>query len=105
VRGTEQFHAVSGFWAEMEQLGQLGYKEVTLLGQNIDAYGRDLPGVTSEAVSIRLQTFYYVHDVRRFGRSVCHQSSSLFHRAPDCVLSCPSVSIFTFPFSLEITRC
>jgi len=30
----------------MEQLGQL--QAVTLLGQNIDAYGRDLPGVTSE---------------------------------------------------------
>jgi len=47
----------SAIRAEMEQLGQLGYKEVTLLGQNIDAYGRDLPGVTSEGViSIRLQT-------------------------------------------------
>ena len=25
-------------------LAEAGYKEITLLGQNIDAYGRDLPG-------------------------------------------------------------
>jgi len=57
VRGTEQSRMPSAIRAEMEQLGQLGYKEVTLLGRNIDAYGRDLPGVTSEGViSIRLQT-------------------------------------------------
>jgi len=24
------------------------FKEITLLGQNIDAYGRDLPGTTKE---------------------------------------------------------
>lgn len=29
----------------MMALGEAGFKEVTLLGQNIDAYGRDLPGV------------------------------------------------------------
>lgn len=27
---------------EMEDLAKAGYKEVTLLGQNIDAYGRDM---------------------------------------------------------------
>ena len=29
----------------MEGLAAQGYKEITLLGQNIDAYGRDLPGI------------------------------------------------------------
>jgi len=56
----------SAIRAEMEQLGQLGYK-VTLLGQNIDAYGRDLPGVTSEGRHQHTLTdlLYYVHDVRQ----------------------------------------
>jgi tRNA-2-methylthio-N6-dimethylallyladenosine synthase len=49
----------------MEQLGQQGYKEVTLLGQNIDAYGRDLPGVTESGRHQHTLTdlLYYVHDV------------------------------------------
>ena len=38
---------------------------MTLLGQNIDAYGRDLPGVTAEGRHLHTFTdlLYYVHDV------------------------------------------
>jgi len=46
VRGKEQSRTPEAIRAEMEELGKLGYQEITLLGQNIDAYGRDLPGVT-----------------------------------------------------------
>ncbi len=48
VRGVEQSRYPEAIRAEMFELGQQGYKEVTLLGQNIDAYGRDLPGSTPE---------------------------------------------------------
>ncbi|HEY9690150.1 MAG TPA: tRNA (N6-isopentenyl adenosine(37)-C2)-methylthiotransferase MiaB [Coleofasciculaceae cyanobacterium] len=44
VRGVEQSRYPDEIRREMEELGRQGYKEVTLLGQNIDAYGRDLPG-------------------------------------------------------------
>jgi tRNA-2-methylthio-N6-dimethylallyladenosine synthase len=49
----------------MEELARQGYKEVTLLGQNIDAYGRDLPGTTPEGRHQHTLTdlLYYVHDV------------------------------------------
>lgn len=65
VRGVEQSRTPEAIRTEMEQLGQLGYKEVTLLGQNIDAYGRDLPGVTLEGRHQHTLTdlLYYVHDV------------------------------------------
>lgn len=65
VRGIEQSRTPEAIRAEMEQLGQQGYKEVTLLGQNIDAYGRDLPGVTPEGRHQHTLTdlLYYVHDV------------------------------------------
>jgi tRNA-2-methylthio-N6-dimethylallyladenosine synthase len=65
VRGTEQSRTPEVIRAEMEHLGQLGYKEVTLLGQNVDAYGRDLPGVTAEGRHQHTLTdlLYYVHDV------------------------------------------
>lgn len=65
VRGVEQSRPPVAIYAEIEQLGQQGYREVTLLGQNIDAYGRDLPGVTSEGRHQHTLTdlLYLVHDV------------------------------------------
>lgn len=65
VRGVEQSRMPEAIRAEMEQLGQQGYTEVTLLGQNIDAYGRDLPGITAEGRRQHTLTdlLYYVHDV------------------------------------------
>lgn len=65
VRGVEQSRTPEAIRAEMEILGQQGYKEVTLLGQNIDAYGRDLPGVTATGRHLHTLTdlLSYVHDV------------------------------------------
>ncbi|WP_026735404.1 tRNA (N6-isopentenyl adenosine(37)-C2)-methylthiotransferase MiaB [Fischerella sp. PCC 9605] len=65
VRGVEQSRTPEAIRAEMVELGRLGYKEVTLLGQNIDAYGRDLPGVTPEGRHKHTLTdlLYYIHDV------------------------------------------
>jgi tRNA-2-methylthio-N6-dimethylallyladenosine synthase len=48
VRGREQSRLPGAIRLEMEGLAARGYREVTLLGQNIDAYGRDLPGITPQ---------------------------------------------------------
>ena len=65
VRGVEQSRTPEAIREEMEILGQQGYREITLLGQNIDAYGRDLPGSTAEGRHLHTFTdlLYYVHDV------------------------------------------
>ena len=65
VRGVEQSRTPEAIRTEMVELGRQGYKEITLLGQNIDAYGRDLPGVTPEGRHQNTLTdlLYYVHDV------------------------------------------
>ena len=42
TRGVEQSRTAESILEECKGLVQEGYKEVTLLGQNIDAYGRDL---------------------------------------------------------------
>lgn len=65
VRGVEQSRTPEAIRAEIEELGKAGYREVTLLGQNIDAYGRDLPGVTDTGRHQHTLTdlLYYVHDV------------------------------------------
>lgn len=70
VRGTEQSRYPEAIRAEMEDLARQGFKEVTLLGQNIDAYGRDLPGTTPEGRNLYTLTdlLHYVHDVEGIDR-------------------------------------
>ena len=65
VRGQEQSRLPEAIRAEMVELGRQGYKEVTLLGQNIDAYGRDLEGTTPDGRHRHTLTdlLYSVHDV------------------------------------------
>jgi tRNA-2-methylthio-N6-dimethylallyladenosine synthase len=65
VRGREQSRLPEAIRLEMEGLAARGFKEITLLGQNIDAYGRDLPGITSEGRRAHTLTdlLHAVHDV------------------------------------------
>jgi tRNA-2-methylthio-N6-dimethylallyladenosine synthase len=70
VRGREQSRPPEAIRLEMEGLAARGYKEVTLLGQNIDAYGRDLPGITPEGRRAHTLTdlLHQVHEVRGLAR-------------------------------------
>ncbi|MGL5083079.1 MAG: tRNA (N6-isopentenyl adenosine(37)-C2)-methylthiotransferase MiaB [Microcoleaceae cyanobacterium] len=65
VRGVEQSRTPEAIRAEIEALGRQGYAEITLLGQNIDAYGRDLPGSTPTGRHQHTLTdlLYFIHDV------------------------------------------
>ena len=42
VRGRERSRERSDILAEVRQLAEEGYKDITLLGQNVNSYGRDL---------------------------------------------------------------
>lgn len=70
VRGVEQSRTPESIKAEIEDIARQGYKEVTLLGQNIDAYGRDLPGSTETGRHLHTLTdlLYYIHDVEGIDR-------------------------------------
>lgn len=70
VRGKEQSRLPAAIRLEMEGLAAQGFKEITLLGQNIDAYGRDLPGITPEGRRQHTLTdlLQFVHNVEGLER-------------------------------------
>ena len=70
VRGKEQSRYPNAIKSEIQQLADNNFKEITLLGQNIDAYGRDLPGTTKEGRKENTLTdlLYYIHDVKGIRR-------------------------------------
>ena len=70
VRGREQSRLPGAIRLEMAELAARGFSEITLLGQNIDAYGRDLPGITPEGRRENSLTdlLHYVHDVEGIKR-------------------------------------
>jgi tRNA-2-methylthio-N6-dimethylallyladenosine synthase len=70
VRGKEQSRLPEAIRLEMEGLAAQGFREITLLGQNIDAYGRDLPGITPEGRRQHTLTdlLQFVHDVEGIER-------------------------------------
>ncbi|WP_242036167.1 tRNA (N6-isopentenyl adenosine(37)-C2)-methylthiotransferase MiaB [Cyanobium sp. FACHB-13342] len=70
VRGQEQSRLPDAIKLEMEGLAAQGFKEITLLGQNIDAYGRDLPGITPEGRRAHTLTdlLHHVHEVEGIER-------------------------------------
>lgn len=53
VRGSLRSRPMAEVLAELRGLAQAGYKEATLLGQNVDAYGRDLGDGTDFAALLR----------------------------------------------------
>ncbi|AIE73236.1 MULTISPECIES: tRNA (N6-isopentenyl adenosine(37)-C2)-methylthiotransferase MiaB [unclassified Synechocystis] len=65
VRGVEQSRTPEAIYDEMVVLAGQGFKEVTLLGQNIDAYGRDLPGTIPSGRHLHTLTdlLYHIHDI------------------------------------------
>jgi tRNA-2-methylthio-N6-dimethylallyladenosine synthase len=77
VRGIEQSRWPAAIRSEILNLGDQGYKEITLLGQNIDAYGRDLPGTKANGQNLHTLTdlLYHIHDapgIDRFRFATSH---------------------------------
>ena len=53
VRGRERSRKVEDIEKEFKQLAEEGYKEITLLGQNVNSYGKDLDPRTSFSELLR----------------------------------------------------
>jgi tRNA-2-methylthio-N6-dimethylallyladenosine synthase len=102
VRGKEQSRLPEAIKLEMEGLAAQGFKEITLLGQNIDAYGRDLPGITPEGRPTHPHRSAAVRAQRGRARAdpLRHQPPAVFHRTADRCLrrSTEGVRALPHPF-------
>lgn len=53
VRGRERSRSPEDVISEVKALARLGYRDITLLGQNVNSYGKDLEGKPSIAYLLR----------------------------------------------------
>ena len=53
TRGKQRSRLMKDILEEVDQLAKQGYKEITLLGQNVNSYGLDLPGGEDFATLLR----------------------------------------------------
>jgi tRNA-2-methylthio-N6-dimethylallyladenosine synthase len=65
VRGREVSRRPGEILAEIERLARDGVREVTLLGQNVNSYGRDLPAKTRVGFAELLRTVDAVDGIER----------------------------------------
>jgi len=88
TRGVEQSRPLESIVQEIETLVEQGYKEVTLLGQNIDAYGRDM--APKKRFSDLLKTAGSVPGLKRL-RFVTSHPRYMSLSVVDEILNTPSV--------------
>jgi tRNA-2-methylthio-N6-dimethylallyladenosine synthase len=90
VRGREQSRRPGEILAEVEQLARQGVKEVTLLGQNVNSYGRDLLPALSTGFAELLRACDAVDGLERIRFTSPHPKD---FREPviAAIAECPSV--------------
>ncbi|CAN0361973.1 unnamed protein product [Pylaiella littoralis] len=96
VRGVEQSRPKESIRQEMVELAAAGYREVTLLGQNVDAYGRDMDPKHTFA-----ELLNFVSDVPGIERVrfVTSHPRYMSLRVVDAVANLPSMAeCFMVPF-------
>jgi len=87
-RGRERSRPVDKIIAEVECLVKRGAREVTLLGQNVDAYGHDLP--SQPDLADLLTAVHRIEDLWRI-RFLTSHPADMKERIIDAVASLPKV--------------
>ena len=100
VRGRERSRRPEAVRAELEELVRQGYKDITLLGQNVNSYGRgcdfdcdfaDLLRMLSQVPGDFVLRFMTRPPKRRFGKAVCHHGRKSATKWQS-ICTCPSQS-------------
>jgi tRNA-2-methylthio-N6-dimethylallyladenosine synthase len=88
TRGGEVSRSMDGVVAEVVALAAQGYVEVTLLGQNVTAYGGGAPGADFAALLVRVAA---VPGIRRIRYTTGHPRD-FSDRLIDTLAACPKVA-------------
>ncbi len=89
TRGRERSHAPESILAEVRGLAEQGCREVTLLGQNVNAYGRDLTPPTDLAALIeRVNEVEGVQRIRFVTSNPVNVTSRLIRALRDVPKAC-----------------
>jgi tRNA-2-methylthio-N6-dimethylallyladenosine synthase len=102
VRGRERSRRKEDIITEVERLGQKGYVEVTLLGQNVNSYGKDIDGEVDFAGLLR--EVDKVEGIQRIRFVTSHPkdlSDELIYAVRDCQKVCEHIHL---PFQAGSTR-
>lgn len=89
VRGRERSRGMEDIVEEIDKLGRQGYKEITLLGQNVNSYGKDLSDNTSFAGLLReLDKVIGIERIRFMTSHPKDLSDELISAMSDCEKVC-----------------
>ena len=94
VRGRERSREVEAVLNEVRGLAKEGYKEVTLLGQNVNSYGKDLEGAPDFAYL--LEEVNKIEGIERIRFATSHPkdiSDRLISVMAECKKVCPQLHL------------
>ena len=93
-RGREKSRPVKEIVSEVKELVRRGVKEVTLLGQNVDSYGHDLPGTPDLADLLdKLNTMERLARIRFLTNHPKDMSSKLIERVARLDKVCEEIGL------------
>lgn len=105
VRGRERSRKESDIIAEVEKLLSQGYKEITLLGQNVNSYGKDLSDGGSFAILLqKLANLPYKYRLRFLTSHPKDLSDDVIDAVAQNVNICKSIHLPVQSGSTEILR-
>lgn len=88
ARGREESRSASSIMEEVEDLASKGYKEITLLGQNVNSYGKNLEDKTTFPELLRM--INEVHGIERI-RFLTSHPKDLSDELIDVMAECDKV--------------
>jgi len=102
VRGRERSRTMNNILEEVKTLGCQGFKEITLLGQNVNSYGKDIGDGTSFAQLIReVNKISGIERIRFMTSHPKDLSDDLIYAMRDCEKVCEHLHL---PFQAGSTR-
>ena len=105
VRGPERSRAAQDILTEARKLTKSGVKEITLLGQNVNSYGKDLPH--GPAFADLLRDIAEVDGVERIRFMTSHPkdvSAALIQAMADCPKVCKHIHLPVQSGSTDVLR-